>query len=296
MPRPVKIAAAQMGPNQEASSPEEIVARMLALMDQAIEDRVEILVYPELALTTYFPKKIREDYDQFFATGMPSPAAEPLFQRAREAGIAFHLGYAERTARGRHFNTAIYVDETGTVLHTYRKIHLPGLSTQAPAGVVRVYEPHFFDTGDLGLQAFQAGQAVLGISICQDRRFSEAYRVLGLQGAEIVLNGYNTPASPLALEQNELVLRAGAYENSLFVVAVAKAGVEDGVELIGGSCIIDPQGQVIARAATTDDELVVARIDLDWVTTARERWNFYGRRHPQEYAALVDPVNVRKFH
>lgn len=105
-----------------------------------------------------------------------------------------------------------------------------------------------------------------------------------------MLIGYNTPAQPLSLELNELVMRAGAYENSLFVVGVAKAGVEDGIELIGGSCVISPLGVVLAKAATTGDELVAARIDLDQIAVARRRWNFFGRRHPEHYGVIGEPV------
>jgi predicted amidohydrolase len=290
--RTLHIAAAQMGPNQESATRAEIVGRMLALLEQAVAAGVEVLVYPELALTTYFPKRIREDYAQFFDEEMPNASVEPLFRRAREAGIAFHLGYAERTAEGRCFNTAVYVDESGEIVHRYRKLHLPGLRSTAPEGRVRVYEPHFFSHGDTGFTTFATRHATMGISICQDRRYPESYRALGLRGAQVVLTGYNTPASPLALSQNELSLRAGAYENSLFVVGVAKAGVEDGVHLIGGSCVVDPHGQVIAHASTEDDELVSARVDLDQVDAARERWNFYGRRHPEHYGVLVEPVSV----
>ena len=93
--------------------------------------------------------------------------------------------------------------------------------------------------------------------------------------------GSNTPLSALALDLNDLCLRAGAYQNSLFVVGIAKAGIEDGMELIGGSCIVSPLGQVLAKAASTGDELIAARIDLDHMTPARKRWDFFGRRHPE---------------
>jgi hypothetical protein len=91
-------------------------------------------------------------------------------------------------------------------------------------------------------------------------------------------------------------MRSGAYANACFVVGVAKAGVEDGVELIGGSCVIDPHGQVLAKAATTGDELVVSRIDLDQMAPVRKRWNFLGRRQPQHYASLLDPVTEKEPH
>ncbi len=105
-----------------------------------------------------------------------------------------------------------------------------------------------------------------------------------------MLIGYNTPLSPLALDLNELCLRAGAYQNNLFVVGIAKAGVEDGMELIGGSCIVNPMGQVVAKAATTGDELIAARIDLDQMVPARKRWDFLGRRHPEHYGLLTQPT------
>ncbi|MBI4607970.1 MAG: N-carbamoyl-D-amino-acid hydrolase [Candidatus Rokubacteria bacterium] len=287
MPRYVKVAAAQLGPINEGTDRTEVVERMLALLDAAIREDVELLAYPELCLTPYFPKRIRDDSDQFFETEMPSRVVAPLFEKAREARIAFHLGYAE-TEGGKHYNTAILVDEDGTIFDRYRKTHLPGVTK--PDGYAKVYEPYYFAHGDTGFRVFEAKKAKVGIAICQDRRYPESFRCLGLRGAEIVLSGYNTPAYPLALAHNELVLRAGAYQNSLFVVGVAKAGVEDGVELIGGSCVVDPLGQVVAKASTTGDELVAARIDLDQMLPARRRWNFFGRRHPEHYGPLTEPV------
>jgi predicted amidohydrolase len=288
MARHVKVAAAQMGPINEGTSRDEVVERMLVLLEQAIAEQVDIVAYPEMALTTYFPKRIRDDYEQFFEHEVPPKALEPVLRRARDKQVAVHVGFCEK-AGGHHFNTALLTDETGALAGTYRKIHLPG--RPAPDGVAQVYEVRYFETGDTGYRVFPTRKARVGIAICQDRRYPETYRCLGLQGAELVLIGYNTPLSPLALDQNELVLRAGAYENSMFVVGVAKAGVEDGLELIGGSCIVGPLGQVLARAATTGDELVAARIDLDWMTPARKRWDFFSRRHPQYYGPITRPVD-----
>ena len=68
MPRHITVAAAQRGPNNEGVSREEIVERMLGLLDQAVRDQVELIAYPEMALPTYSPKRIRSDFDQFFET------------------------------------------------------------------------------------------------------------------------------------------------------------------------------------------------------------------------------------
>jgi predicted amidohydrolase len=291
MPRYVKVAAAQMGPNNEGVPREVIVERMMALLDAARREGVELIVYPEMALTTYFPKKIRTDFDQFFEPEVPPKALGPLLRRAAEARIGVHVGFCEK-ADGKYFNTALLTDRDGRLCGTFRKIHLPG--TKAPDGFAQVYEPYYFAHGDTGYRVWDCAEARVGVAICQDRRYPESYRALALQGAEIILIGYNTPISATALELNELCMRAGAYANLCFVVGVAKAGVEDGVELIGGSCIINPLGQVVAKASTTGDELVVARIDLDTMTPVRKRWNFLGRRQPQHYGILDTPVTEKE--
>jgi predicted amidohydrolase len=293
MPRVLNVAAAQMGPNNEGTSREEIVERMLALLEQAVAAGVELIAYPEMALTTYFPKRIRTDFDQFFEAEVPPKALDPLLRRAAEARVAVHVGFCEK-ADGKYFNTALLTDRDGRLCGTFRKIHLPG--TRAVDGFAQVYEPYYFAHGDTGYRVFDAAGARVGIAICQDRRYPESYRCLALQGAEVILIGYNTPISPLALDLNDLCMRSGAYANACFVVGVAKAGVEDGVELIGGSAIISPQGQVLARAATTGDELISARIDLDQMLPVRKRWNFLGRRQPQHYGPLLQPVTEKEPH
>src|SRR5439155_18205130 len=291
MTRTVTVAAAQMGPNNESASREEIVERMLALLEQAKQQGVELIAYPEMALTTYFPKKVRKDFDHFFETEVPPKALEPLLRRAKEAKIAVHAGFCEK-AEGKYFNTALLTDTAGKLCGTFRKIHLPG--TKEPDGFAQVYEPYYFAHGDTGYKIFDACGAKIGIAICQDRRYPESYRALALQGAEIILIGYNTPISALALDLNELCMRAGAYANACFVVGIAKAGIEDGLELIGGSSVIDPQGQIVAKASTNGGELVTARVDLDRMTPVRKRWNFLGRRQPQHYDILLHPVTEKE--
>src|SRR4026207_2567207 len=125
MARYVKVAATQMGPHNAGTSREEIVERMLALLEQAVVEGVEILAYPEMALTTYFPKRVRDDFDQFFETEMPPKALAPPPQRAREARLACHVGVCEKD-QGRYVNTALLTDESGQLAGTFRKIHLPG--------------------------------------------------------------------------------------------------------------------------------------------------------------------------
>ena len=169
MPRFVKVAAAQMGPNNEGTSREEIVERMLALLEQAVREDVELIAYPEMALTTYFPKRVRDDYDQFFETEVPPKAlAAAARAGASAARMACHVGFSEK-AEGRYFNTALLTDEAGRLAGTFRKIHLPGV--RKPDGHAQVYEPYFFETGNTRLPGLPTAKAQVGIAICQDRRY-----------------------------------------------------------------------------------------------------------------------------
>src|SRR5215470_17077179 len=104
--RVINVAAAQLGPIQKTESREAVVKRMIALMDEAKGKGADLIVYPELALTTFFPRWYMEDQaevDTWFEQEMPNAATKPLFERAARSGIAMSFGYAERTPDGRHF-------------------------------------------------------------------------------------------------------------------------------------------------------------------------------------------------
>ncbi|MBX6745014.1 MAG: N-carbamoyl-D-amino-acid hydrolase, partial [Acetobacteraceae bacterium] len=128
-------------------------------------------------------------------------------------------------------------------------------------------------------------------------------RVLGLQGVELVLIGYNSAAydpnggtaedAKLRTFHSTLVVQANAYMNATWAVSVAKAGVEDGSGLIGGSCIVDPNGLVVAQAKTLEDEVIVADIDFDACRQGKEKmFNFAAHRRPQWYRPIVEQVGA----
>ena len=141
--RVINVAAAQLGPIQKAESRETVVKRMIALMDEAKARGADLIVYPELALTTFFPRWYMEDQaevDTWFEREMPNAAAKPLFERAARHQIAMNFGYAELTPDGHHFNTCILTDKSARIVGKYRKIHLPGLQSSiksAPSSIWR---------------------------------------------------------------------------------------------------------------------------------------------------------------
>jgi predicted amidohydrolase len=303
MTRKLNIAAAQLGPIARDESRADVVGRMIALLHDAKHRGCEFVCFPELALTTFFPRWFMSDQsqiDQYFEEEMPSPATAPLFDEAKRLGIGFHLGFAEKTEIDgviRRFNTAILVASSGKVFLKYRKIHLPGHADHEPWRPFQHLEKRYFEVGDLGFPVSDGAYGRLGVLICNDRRWPEAWRCLGLQRPEIVFVGYNTPRHyPPAPQQdhlndfhNHLSLQAGAYQNGCWVVGTAKAGIEEGCELIGGSCIVAPTGEIVAQATTLGDELVSATADLSRCKEIQENiFNFTLHRQPWAYRSLVE--------
>ena len=309
MARNIVIGAAQLGPIARTETRASAVARMIALMTEAKDSGVELIVFPELALTTFFPRWYTEDQteiDAYFETEMPGPDTRQLFEKAIELGIGFYLGFAElveEEGRARHFNTSILVDKQGEIVGKYRKVHLPGHREDEPWRSFQHLEKRYFETGNLGFPTFDAFGGVMGMCICNDRRWPETFRVLGLQGAELVMLGYNTPVHyPPAPEHdhlqnfhNHLVMQAGAYQNGTWIVGVAKAGSEEGCDLIGGSCIIAPTGEIVAQCKTLGDELIVHDCNLDRCREIQTNiFNFAQHREPENYQLITATKGVSK--
>jgi predicted amidohydrolase len=299
----VTVGAAQLGPIARGESRGAVVKRLVAHLQEAKARGCDLVVFPELALTTFFPRwwlADQAEVDAFFEREMPGPETRPLFDEARRLGLAFCLGYAELTHEDgavRRFNSAILVDRDGRRVGTYRKIHLPGHAEHEPARPFQHLEKRYFDVGNLGFGVWRLLGGIVGMCICNDRRWPETYRVMGLQGVELILLGYNTPVhNPPAPEHdglanfhNQLVMQAGAYQNGAWVVGVAKCGREEGVDQIGQSQIIAPSGETVAMATTLGDELVVARCDLGLGRSyKRTVFDFARHRRPEHYRLIVE--------
>src|SRR6266576_1472342 len=274
MSRILRVAAAQSGPIQKAESRQAVVKRLCDLLDQADADGVNFVVFTELALTTFFPRWYMTDQaevDAWFEREMPNAATRPLFERAAQYKIGFYLGYAELTPYGHHYNTAILTDRDGRIVGKYRKIHLPGHSEFDSEPTHQHLEKRYFETGDLGFPVWRTMDGIFGMAICNDRRWPETYRVMGLQGVEVVVLGYNTPIENIHTREPEhlrmfhhlLSLQAGAYQNAAWVLAAAKCGAEDGFAMIGGSAIVAPTGEIAARALSEEDEVILVDLDLE---------------------------------
>jgi len=305
MSRTLRIGAAQMGPIQKAESRQVVVHRMLDLLARAADAKCDLTIYPELALTTFFPRWYMTDQtevDSWFEREMPNAATRPLFETAAQNRIGISFGYAELTADGRRFNSAILVDWDGRIVGKYRKVHLPGHAEYDQARSFQHLEKRYFEPGDLGFPVWRTMGGIVGMCICNDRRWPETYRVMGLQGVELIVLGYNTPSTNSQKSDegadkrrfhNRLTVQAGAYQNSTWVVAVAKGGVEDGHPMIAGSMIVNPDGEIVAEATTDDDELIVADCDLDATLFGKQSvFDFARHRRTEHYGRITSQTGV----
>ncbi len=304
MSRRLTVGAGQMGPIARDESKSEVVDRLMVMLREAGEQGVDLLVYPELAMTTFFPRWFVEDpaeFDHYYHREMPDQDTKPLFDEARRLGIGFALGYAEihTDERGvdHRYNTYVLMDGEGDMVAKFRKIHIPGHAQYEPWRKFQHAERHFFEPGPDGFGTWRAFGGIVGMAICNDRRWSETYRVLGLQGAELILIGYNTPLhyapdptqNALSGFHNHLVMQSGAYQNGAFVVGVAKGGIEEEVDSLAQSVIIAPSGQIIAQAVTIADEVISATIDLDFCDTYKKTlFNFDYYRMPEHYGLITE--------
>lgn len=306
--RQFKIAAIQVGPIARSATREPVVKRLCGLLEKAADEGARLAVFPELTLTTFFPKwliETQDEVDNYFEKGDISKGpCKPLFDLSKARKIGFYLGYAELTSDGHHFNTSILVDNKGKIVHKYRKVHLPGFVDAIEGVPFQQLEKRYFEYGDLGFQAIRTDptwiDATVGMLICNDRRWPEAWRSYALQGMDLMLIGYNSVANGIGLfgdkeDQNlrqyhsDLAVKSNAYFNSCYAVSVGKCGNEEGQNLLAGSLIVDPTGRTVIQSEIIGDDVMVSEIDLDETIIGKQKmFDFARHRRPECYTRLVE--------
>lgn len=298
--RKVGLAVAQMGAVNLADSRASVVKRLVEMMREAHGRGADFVVFPELALTTFFPRywmSMQEAEQRYFETSMPNADVQPLFDTAKSLGVGFYLGYAELTPDGQRFNASILVNKQAEIVGKYRKIHLPGHDDHKLDAPFQHLEKKYFDVGDQPFGVWNLDEIKMGMCLCNDRRWPETWRVMSLQSAEIIVLGYNTPSrnihwpEPVHLRMHHhlITLQASAYQNCVWAAAAAKCGYEDGHHMIGGSVIVAPTGEIVAQASTEDDEVISVSADLALAETFRKNvFDFARHRRPEHYRLIVE--------
>lgn len=267
------------------------------LIRQAAAGGAQIVVTQELFLTPYFCKV--EDPALFaLADPLPGPVTDRLAALARELDIVLVASLFEDRGPGLAHNTAAIFDGHRGLLGLYRKSHIP----QDPG----FEEKFYFTPGDSGWPVWDTRFGKLGVLICWDQWYPEAARLMALGGAQLLV--YPTAIGWLPSEKElphgatrlgdaqhcawETVQRGHAVANGCFLAAVNRVGIEhqgetDPSEFWGQSFVVNPYGQVLARASVAEEEILFQDIDLAEVTDFRQIWPFFRDRRIDAYGELT---------
>jgi beta-ureidopropionase len=266
---------------------DEIKQRMLdkhlPLIDEAARKGVQILCLQELFNGPYFCAEQQARWYDMVERIPDGPTIQTMQGLAKKHGMVMIVPIYEEEITGIYYNTAAVIDADGKYLGKYRKHHIPHV---APG----FWEKFYFRPGNLGYPVFNTAAGKIGVYICYDRHFPEGARILGLNGAEIVMNPSATVAG-LSEYLWKLEQPAHAVANGYFVGAINRVGVEKPWnigEFYGQSYFCDPRGQLIAVGSRDRDELIVADLDLGMIQQVRNTWQFYRDRRPETYGAITE--------
>ena len=287
MGRMITLAAAQTGPVL-SDDWRENVPGACRMIEDAARREVDIVCFSELFMTPFFPNQLTQDFDKYFVA-LPDNAMQPVFQAASDNRVALVFPFGEKDGR-HYYNSCLVLDKSGKQLGVYRKTHIPAILPSKLPGGTGSYEKFYFSPGS-DFPVFDVCGTKIGIQICYDRKYPEGSRLLTLKGAEILFMPICAATyGETSLRGNtwEIPLQARAYENGVYVVAVNRAGDENGRKHIGRSMIVDPIGaEMIAVASNDEPELLVATVDLDHVAKAQTSLPWWRDRRPELYGALA---------
>jgi beta-ureidopropionase len=260
---------------------DKMIEALVPMVESAGKQKVQVLCFQEVCTQPYFcPSQDKKWY--VAAEAIPDGETTQLMREyAKKHSMVIVVPLYEEEMTGVYYNTAAVIDADGTYLGKYRKNHIPQ--------VAGFWEKFFFKPGNLGYPVFKTAYCKLGVYICYDRHFPEGARILGLNGAEIVLNPSATVAG-LSEYLWKLEQPAHAVANGYFVGAINRVGIEapwNIGEFYGQSYFCDPRGQIVSIGSRDKDELIAADLDMSMIQTVRNTWQFYRDRRPETYGAIT---------
>jgi N-carbamoylputrescine amidase len=280
---PLRIALVQMSCEAE---PRRNLDKALARIDEAAARGAKVICLQELFRSRYFCQS--EEAAKFdLAEPIPGPSTEALGAAAAARKVVIVGSLFERRTEGIYHNTAVVMDADGRLAGRYRKMHIP----DDP----HYYEKFYFTPGDLDFTAHRTAHAMVGALVCWDQWFPEAARLVALAGAQIVFyptaigwgRGEVEPVRRRQLQAWETVQRGHAIANGMFVAVANRVGAEDSLEFWGNSFVVDPFGEVIARAGASAEEILIADCNLALIEETRRNWPFLRDRRIDAYGDLV---------
>jgi N-carbamoylputrescine amidase len=272
------------------TEPDRNMERAISLVRQAAGAGAKIVCLPELFRTQYFCQT--EDHAHFgLAEPVPGPSTDRLSQLAAELEIVLIASLFEKRAEGLYHNTAAVLDADGNYLGKYRKMHIP----DDPL----FYEKFYFTPGDLGFKVFETRYARVGVLICWDQWFPEAARLTAMRGADMLFYPTAIGWHPSEKAEHgsaqhdswELIQRSHAVANGCFVCATNRTGHEGdkkgGIEFWGQSFHAAPNGEILSRAGSASEEVLIHELDLGQLDVSRTHWPFLRDRRIDAYGELT---------
>ncbi len=281
----VRLALTQA---RDKGDPEKNLEHHERLIQDAAEQGAEIVCLQEMFRTSYIPQV--QDPDRFeLAEPIPGETTDRLQALAEDLGVVLVAPLFEKRAPGIHHNSAAVIDADGSLLGTYRKMHIP----HDP----NFYEKYYFTPGDAeedGFRVFDTAAGRIGVLICWDQWFPEGARLTALQDADVLL--YPTcighadadeDVHEQQLEAWQLAQRAHALANGVFVAAANRVGREGALTFWGRSFVADPFGRVQAQAPFNEEHVLVETLELDRIEETRNAWPFLRDRRPDAYGDIT---------
>lgn len=275
------------------SDREDNISRLENSIRQLKEQGAQLVVMQELHNSIYFCQV--ENVNNFdLAEPIPGPSTERFGKLAKELGIVIVTSLFEKRAPGLYHNTAVVIENDGTIAGKYRKMHIP----DDPA----YYEKFYFTPGDIGFEPIKTSVGTLGVLVCWDQWYPEAARLMALKGAEMLIYptaiGYESSDTPEEQERQReawtTVQRGHAVANGIPVIAVNRTGHEPdpsgqtkGISFWGSSFVAGPQGEMIFRAPKDEDASVVLDIDIAHSEQVRRWWPFLRDRRIDRYGEIT---------
>ena len=289
-PANLSVALVQQSNSDNA---EHNIEKSIAGIRDAASQGAQLVVLQELHRSLYFCQT--EDVDVFdLAETIPGPSSNTLGELAKELGIVIVASLFEKRATGLYHNTAVVLEQDGSIAGKYRKMHIP----DDPG----FYEKFYFTPGDIGFEPIQTSVGKLGVLVCWDQWFPEAARLMAMAGAEVLI--YPTaigwdPNDDIAEQTRQkdawvISQRAHAVANGVPVISCNRVGHEsdpsaqsDGISFWGNSFIAGPQGELLAEANNTDEQILVVEIDQKRSENVRRIWPFLRDRRIDHYKDLT---------
>ena len=270
----MRVALAQLsaGPDRAAN-----LARVLDVMGEAKRAGADLIAFPEIIVDRFFPQ-VPDDREALeLAEPIPGPTTGRIAERARELGLVtvFNL-YELDPATGRRFDSSPVFDADGRLLGVTRMLHI----TDFPG----CHEQSYYHPGDKGSPVYETRAGRIGVAICYDRHYPEVMRALGVAGAELVVIPQAGTVDEWPEGLFEAEVRTAAFQNGYFAALANRVGVEVKLRFSGESFVVDPEGKVVARSESPEEELLLADLDLAACATSTARRLFWRHRRPELYA------------